>query len=119
MSKAIPYDYRLKIIDDRENGMTHSAIAAKWGVSLRSVKTLWKRYQTNGKAGLQTSYANCGRKSIYSQELKDLINAERKEFGAPSLKDILEEKYPDKKFPHERQIQLWWKQQGTNKPKKK
>lgn len=119
MSKPIPYDYRLKIISDRKKGMTYAAIATKRGVSVRSVKTLWYRYAKNGEAGLKTNYSKCGRKPVYTQEIKDLVNAERKGFGAPSLKDILEEKYPDKKFPHERQIQLWWQQQGSNRPKKR
>lgn len=119
MSKPIPYDYRLKIISDRKKGMTHASIAAKRGVSVRSVKSLWKRYTDHGTDGLKTHYSGCGRKRFYTQEIKDLVNAERKGFGAPSLKNALEEKYPDKKFPHERQIQLWWQQQGTNRPKKR
>ena len=115
MSKPIPYDYRLKIVSDRESGLTFKQIAQNRGFSLRGVKKIWKQYQLFGEAGLQTRYHQSGRKSPYDQKTRDLIAAGRDaKPGAPYLHSILMEQYPDWELPHVRTIQRWWKASTTD-----
>ncbi len=118
MARPIPYDYRVKIIRDRQAGKTFKQIAQQLGYSLSGVKKIWRQFQTHGEAGLDFNYHNCGRRSPYDEKLRELIDSIKDgDQGAPFVRSVLAYQNPDLPIPHERTIQRWWKSKGANRPK--
>ena len=117
MGKAIPYDHRAKIVRERQSGRDRSDIARDLGCSVRAVDKIWAAFRKSGESALRTKYHNCGRRKNFP-DVRRLIDAHRREgLGAPYLVSVLSEKHPGKKFPHERTVQYWWKDEGSNRPK--
>ena len=118
MGSSIPFEIRKKIVKDRQSGLTYGAIVQKRGYSVSGVKKIWRRYLSAGESGLETDYHRCGRKPVYDAPMQELIHEHRNgEQGAPFIRSVLEEKYPDRRIPHERTIQRLWQAAGTNRPK--
>lgn len=118
MGQAIPFDIRKQIVHLHKNGQSLSSIAADLPYSYDGICKIWRRYKVHGWEGLGADYGQCGRKPSYGPEIKALI-AEHKtgDQGAPYIRSLLLEKYPDKQIPHERTIQRWWRSQGLNRPR--
>lgn len=120
MASPIPYDIRIKIIERRQSGKTFQQIAEEFGYSDRGIKKIWKRFQDHGQTGLKTSYAKSGRPSLCDQSLWNLIDQVRHgDQGAPYIRSVLLERFPDRVIPHERTIQRWLKARGLNRPRGK
>ena len=118
MAQKIPYKVREQIVSDRKSGLSYGEISQRHGYSISGVKKIWYRYQKLGEAGLPDSYANCGSKLAYHVDIRALISSIRAgREGALYIRSILEERYPNKRIPHERTIQRWWKLAGVNQPK--
>jgi len=118
MAKAIPYDFRIKIIKDLQAGKSCGQIAQECCCTKKAIRALWRAYQSKGEEALRAGYHRCGKHSSSTSEVGDLISSLRNgEQGAPFIVSVLMEKYPDKPIPHERTVQRWWKSQGANRPK--
>jgi len=118
MGKPIPYDYRVKIVRDRESGKPFAQIAQEVGYSMSGVKKIWRQFKTQGESGLGFNYHKCGRRSPYDEKIHDLIDSIKDgDQGAPFVRSILAYQNPDLRIPHERTIQRWWKSKGANRPK--
>lgn len=116
MGKMIPYDFRVRIIQLRESGMTYEAIALEYGFSISGVKGICRRYRKLGPSGLQTSYSNCGKHSLYGQDVRTLIaQIKDGDQGAPYVRSRLQNNYPQLQVPHERTIQRWWRANGEQR----
>lgn len=77
MGQPIPYDYRLKIVNRMKAGAKSKDLAQEYGYSESGVKKIWYRYKKEGEKGLELKYRNCGRKSVYSPEMRKLVNTLR------------------------------------------
>lgn len=118
MGKHIPIKIRDRIIKDRQEGKSYAWIASCYDYSVSGVKKIWYRYVKEGAAGLETRYKNCGQGRKYDTSIRQLIEEQRSGAeGAPYIRSVLEEKYPDRRIPHERTIQRWWKSKGSHRPK--
>lgn len=117
MSKPIPYDFRVKIIRLRKSGRTFSSISKSVGYPVKSVKRIWYRYCSEGEPGLATKYSKSGRKSPFSSTITEKVKEVRDgEQGAPYVRSMLMANHPEENIPHERTLQRWWKNKGTNIP---
>ena len=115
MATPIAHIDRLRIIKLRQKGKTYKSIAEEVGCSIDSVRGIWRRFEARGMEGLKTNYQNSGMRSSYD-EMKVLVEEEKTgEQGAPYIRSVLLSRHPDKKIPHERTIQRWWKKQDDKK----
>lgn len=117
MASVIPFDYRRKIVRDHQAGKTLREIASDLGYSYSAVRKIWRLFKSGGEAQLIPALDKCGRKSPYSA-IKELIASEKNgQQGAPYIRSVLQEKYPQQALPHERTIQRWWRLAGENRPR--
>jgi len=118
MGKAIPYDYRKKIISEHESGKSFSKIALSLGYSVSGVKKIWYTYKESGGTLLCSDYSNCGRKSPYNDEVRKKISAIKTgSQGAGFVYSMFRQKYPEQPAPSVRTIQRWWAAKETNRLK--
>jgi len=116
MGRPIPYDYRKKIITEHEKGKSFSKIANELDYSLSGVKKIWYAYQKSGPSSLVTQYSNCGRKSSYTQQVRDKVSAIKTgKQGACFVYSMYQMKYPKEKPPSIRTLQRWWKADTTQR----
>ena len=123
MSKALSILKRKRKIKDRQTGMSFAAIAEKHKTSYQAVRRLCRRFEQEGEAGIKPRYARCGPQGIQSDPfiyrvclwLKRL----HRNWGAPLILLKLKHRYPEKKLPNERTLQIWFRQAGLNVPRSK
>ena len=109
MSNPLSYSHRMQIIKLRESGMSYSAISKEVKCSIRTAQRLWSSYQKKGELGLKTKYHQSGRKRAYSSAIQAKIEGYNgSSVGAPYVRSILLQDYPEEAVPHERTIQRWW-----------
>jgi len=118
MGQAIPYDYRRKIISERERGKSYSKIAKELGYSQSGIKKIWYAYQKEGESSLKPKYFQCGRKSSFNESVRDAVNDIRTgKQGAPFVYSMLKVKHPDLPAPSIRTLQRWWQEKQTALPR--
>ena len=118
MGKAIPFDYRKKIVKRIKQGEKAKNLAKEFGFSESGVKKIWYAYKKEGEKAYQTKYTNCGCHSIYDSSIRNTVAEVRDNMqGGAYVRSKLEQEYPDKQIPHERTLQRWWVQQGVNRQK--
>ncbi len=118
MGKAIPYDFRVKIIERRKAGEDYSDIADDLQLSISGVKKLWYKYCRQGDAALSTAYKNCGRKSPYGSDVRQAVKKIRDNAqGAGYVRSKLEMQYDNGAIPSARTIQRWWSAEGVSRPR--
>jgi len=117
MASVIPFDYRHKIVRDHQSGKTLRELASELGYSYSAVRKIWHLFKTGGVTQLAPALSNCGRKSPYLEVRKQIADEKNGHQGAPYIRSVLQEKYPQQVFPHERTIQRWWRLAGQNQPR--
>jgi hypothetical protein len=118
MARAIPYDFRRKIIQRKQSGDDNQAIASDFGISESGVKKIWRQYRQQGDEALHTKFANCGRASPYGEEMRTKASGIRDNGqGAGYVYSKLKGEMPDERVPSIRTLQRWWSASGTGRPK--
>jgi hypothetical protein len=118
MGKAIPYDYRVKIVQRLQGGEKAKEVAQEFGYSESGIKKIWYSYLKQGDQAYKTEYGNCGRRQNYDDSIKKKVEELRdNNQGGGYIRSKLKQHYPDVQLPSERTIQRWWVQQGTNRKK--
>ena len=118
MGKAIPYDYRLKIVERIKSGESYDAITEEMGYSKSGIKKIWYAFKKEGEASLKNKYTNCGRNSDYTSAVRDAVKELRdNEQGGGYIRSKLLQKYPQLAAPSERTLQRWWVIEGSNNKK--
>lgn len=120
MGRAIPYDYRRKIVRERLEGKSFEEITANLGfpATVRGVRKIYARYEARGEDGFQTDFKKNGRREQYiDQEMWAAIEAlrEGKQRGANYIFSLRCSQ--GQTTPSERTMQRKWKSLGTNRPK--
>lgn len=121
MGKAIPHDYRKKIVRERQKGKTYPQIVEELGypITVLGARKIYKAFEKEGEAGLLTGWSRSGRRPVYDQSVKDRVNELRRGTrGAPYIHSVLVSQGGATAVPSERTIQQWWRSAGTNRPKK-
>lgn len=118
MGKAIPYAYRIKIVERLKAGENYKALSEEMGYSESGIKKIWRNYKKEGEESFKNKYKNCGRNSSYNQELWEKVKEIRDNGqGGSYVYSKLNQLYPDLSIPSERTIQRWWVKEGTNRKK--
>ena len=118
MGKAIPYDFRVKIIERIQEGESYHILAQEMGYSESGVKKIWYAFKKYGEASLCNKYKNCGRNPLYTTSVHDAIKEIRdNKQGGGYVRSKLEQKYPHLAIPSERTLQRWWVSAGTSNEK--
>jgi len=120
MGKAIPFDYRVKIVERIKEGESVKQLVKEMGYSESGIKKIWYSYKKEGSQAFKTKYSNCGRRSKYGEDVRGLINEIRdNDQGGDYVRSKLGQKHPEKLIPSSRTIQRWWVKEGTNRKKGK
>lgn len=118
MGKAIPYDYRLKIVEQIKSGASYDALSQEMGYSKSGIKKIWYAFKKEGEASLKNKYINCGRNSDYSGTVRSAVKELRDNGqGGSYIRSKLLQKYPQLTIPSERTLQRWWVKEGSNSKK--
>lgn len=118
MGKAIPYDYRAKIVIKIESGQSYQETAAEFGYSESGIKKIWYAFKKEGESSFIPKYGNCGRISPYKEEIRDKVDEIRdNQQGGTYVYSKLKAKHPDLSIPSVRTLTRWWAKEQTNRPK--
>ena len=109
MGQAKSLDERQKAIALKKVGRTNVQIGEELQLGLGTVKNLWKRYLTDGEAGLLTLYSRCGqrvgRKDEIAFRLVRLTKHLHPTWGIPLIVLKISEKFPNVRLRSIRQYQ--------------
>lgn len=118
MGRAIPYDYRKKIVKRKKRGESSTSIAQDLGYSESGVNKIWYSYKKEGDSVFKNKYQNCGQSKTYNKKIQERCNELRdNNQGGAYIRSKLEGEYREDEIPHERTIQRWWQEQGLNTKK--
>lgn len=109
MGQAKSIAVRQQIIDLKQSGQTHIEVADALQIGVGTVKNIWKRFKTGGQSGLLVSYARCGRRIEYNDELAfrlvRLLKRLHPSWGVPLILLKISEQYPTLRLRSVRQYQ--------------
>jgi len=121
MGAATAIHLRELIVREKESGKSLVKIADEQNLSYSTTCNIWRLYKAKGLKGLRPNYNNCGPKNIVSSyriyRMSKWLKRRYPNWGAPFIKTILEERYPQEVFPTVRTLQIWFKKAGYIKPK--
>lgn len=117
MPRPIPVAVRQQIIQRREAGESLKVIAEGLEMAYESVRKVWRVYRREGR--VEPQYAACGRRGVRASRrvyraarwLKHLHPS----WGAPLIRQIIIQKWPEEAVPHERSLQRWFALGGLKK----
>ena len=119
MPKPIPVAIRQVIVERHERGETLGAIAQDLGMSLWTVRSIWRRYRDQGEEGLKPNYDQCGGQGVRSPRLVHRaavwLKGAHPKWGAGLIRLLIEEKWPELNVPHQRTLQRWFRAAGVNR----
>lgn len=121
MPKAIAVAIRRQIVERREQGERLNRIALDLSIPYESVRKVWRFYRRTGQ--LVPNYQACGRRGVQASRrvyraavwLKRLHPT----WGAPLIRQVIRDKWPNETVPHERSLQRWFVQAGVQPAKPK
>ena len=106
MGKAIPYDFRVKIVERIKAGEGYDELAKEMGYSESGIKKIWYAYQKNGETSYKNKYGNCGCNPSYTTTIRDAVKEIRdNQQGGGYVRSKLAQKYPHLSVPSERTLQ--------------
>lgn len=118
MAKAIPYDYRVKIVKRMKQGEKASDLSEEMGYSESGIKKIWRLYKEKGEQAYYNNYSNCGHAKSYDMAIRQAAEQVRDNMqGGNYVHSKLRQKYPLQRIPSSRTLQRWWVKQGTNRKK--
>lgn len=117
MAKPIPYETRVKIVARKKKGQSSKSIAAIFNLSLSGVNKIVRQYKKEGEIAFQTRYANCGRASIYTEQVRTEVATIRDNSqGAYYVRSKMVQRGIIS-IPSTRTMQRWWVKAQTNRTK--
>jgi len=121
MGAAIPLKERELIVREKLKGKPLIRIAQEHNFSYSTTCNIWRRFKNQGIEGLAPSYSNCGpcgiKRSLKIYRCSLWLKRKNPKWGAPFIKTLLEERYPDEDFPSIRTMQTWFRKAGLSLPK--
>lgn len=121
MSAALSLANRELIIREKLKGISLTQIAKENNFSYSTTCNIWRRFKSKGIEGLKPSYENCGpsgiKRSSKIHRCSLWLKRKNPKWGAPFIKTLLIERYPNEDFPSIRTMQLWFRKAGLSLPK--
>lgn len=123
MGLAIVKSQRELIILLFTKGLPKTEISEIVNIPYGSVLKIIKRYKNNYAIGLNTQYANCGRKSTdqmqYYKRICLWLKRRHIEWGAPIIRVVMTQRYGADGLPSIREMQKWFRAANLNKPRQR
>jgi transposase len=116
MGVPIPVPKAEDVVRKHQAGMSLLAIANQMNMSVWTVRDIWRRYRDRGR--VQPNYQACGHhgvkveRRVYRAAL--WLKRQHPGWGAPLIRCILQQKWPQARVPHVRTLQRWFRHQGVN-----
>lgn len=114
MGATLPYATRRSIIEGYLNGTSCAALAREFHVAYATARVLCRRFDAEGEAGLLPHH--CGATGIRSDRLlyraACFLKRRHPDWGAPLIRLLLEQRYPERALPGVRTMQTWFKDRG-------
>jgi hypothetical protein len=120
MGKVVTQANRRRLIELYESGKTVAESCRILEIGYAGAAKLIRRYRQEGEQALEVGFYRCGKKSPYTQEIRDAISSamqENNRLGAPIIRSRLLAGGLYAKVPHERTIQRWMTAQGVSIPR--
>lgn len=123
MAQPLNPHLRRSIIDAHTSGESYASISRRLHLNYGTVRTLCKRYESSGDAGLIPRYHNCGPKGIKSDALiyraSCWLKRRHPKWGADFIHTILSDRYPNRPIATPRTFQYWFRSKGLTPPRSK
>lgn len=120
MASAIPVPIRREIVARHQQGETLHEIAEALGFSFWGVRKIWRAYRDHAAAGLTIGYPRSGRSGVRSERLvyraAVWLKRHHPGWGAGLIRVMLQERYPNKRLPHKRTFERWFRAQQLSIP---
>ena len=123
MPKPIPVPTRQLIVERHQRGETLKSIAEDLNLPYYTVRNIWRRYRDHGEPGLQLNYEACGQtgprcsKRVYRAAL--WLRGLHRTWGAPLIRSLIQQRWPEENVPHERTLQRWFREAGIQRKRPK
>lgn len=111
MPKPIPVAIRRQIVERHKQEETLIRIAEDLSMPYESVRNVWRLYRREGR--IKPNYAACGQRGVsasprvYRAAL--WLKRSHPTWGAPLIRQIISDKWPDDMVPHARTLQRWFR----------
>jgi transposase len=118
MPRAIAVPIRQQIVERHQQGVTLAAVAGELGLSVWTVRQLWRRARQRGTGDLAPDYGHCGRRGpralprVY--RAAGWLRRRHPTWGAGLIRVVLQERWPDRAVPSERTLQRWFHHRGLS-----
>jgi len=116
---AVPILTREVIVKRRLQGHSLASIAEALNLKYQTVRNIWRRYRLRGVAGLTPGYH--GRKRRRTTHRQRSIRAacwlkrHHPTWGARRIRELLQERWPDRAIPDERSLQRGFQETGVDR----
>lgn len=116
MPAATPVAVRQTIVERHQQGQPLAAIAQVLELSFWTVRQVWRRFRTQGPAGLTPAYARCAppgpRWDPAIPRVALYLRRRHRTWGAPLIRLLWQEKRPGRALPSARTLQRWYARAG-------
>jgi transposase len=117
MPVPIPVPKAEEVVARHHAGMGLPGIAETMGLSVWTVRDIWRRYRDRGS--VEPNYWACGRRGVRAERrvYRGALWLKRQHpgWGAPLIRVLLAQKWPQAQVPHVRTLQRWFRQAGINR----
>ena len=116
MPKPVPIPVRRKLFQLAEQGRTPVQLAVQFGLPVRTVRHLLRRFRRRGEAAVRPDYHLPGRlPQAYSDTIREAALALRREhstWGADLIRVALGVRQPGHRWPTARTLRRWFQAAG-------
>jgi len=117
---AVPILTREAIVERRLKGHSLASIAVALNLRYKTVRTIWRRYRLRGVAGLTPDY-HCRKRRCTTLRRRSMraacwLKRHHPTWGARRIRELLQERWPDRAIPGERSLQRGFKEAGVDTP---
>ena len=115
MPKPIAVAIRQQIVERHQQGQSLAQIAADLAMPYPSVRNVWALYRREGR--IAPNYQACGRAGVRASKRIHRaalwLKRGHPSWGAPVIRLLLQQKWPQEAVPHERTLQRWFRAAGV------
>jgi len=115
MPKPIAVTIRQQIVERHQQGQSLGQIATDLRMPYSSVRNVWSVYRRTGR--IAPDYQACGRRGSRAskriQRAAVWLKRAHPKWGAPLIRVLLQQKWPQERLPHERSLQRWFRASGV------
>jgi hypothetical protein len=123
MPAAVAVPIREQIVAQHQAGQSLGSIAQALGLSVWTVRRIWRRYRVQGAVGLVPGYGHSGRRGPCSPRLSWRAAVWLKRlhptWGAGLILTLLKCRWPEQAWPQPRTLQRWFVQAGLASPRRR